>query len=315
MNASSSEIVADAGDAMTESEIPVLPNVGAQLLAAREKAGLTVADIANSLKLGTRQVEALESGNWQVLPGNTFIRGFVRNYARLVHVDAAPLMRQLDDLLEEKKPVLELHEGMHVEMPGQGRLPQRRDLLVIAGGLGLVLLAALIYFLLPDDLSQLKASVESGVAVLKRSDEAPPKTVAASGEPILPPGATLNQVMNPQSAQVQASETPVAPPTAAPMASAEVKAENKSDVPAAPTSGDAALKMTFSRESWVEVRDRRGNVILSQRGQPGNSREVDGAAPLTLVIGYAPGVTLTYRGQAVDLAPHTKGDVARLTLE
>ena len=40
-----------------------------------------------------------------------------------------------------------------------------------------------------------------------------------------------------------------------------------------------------------------------------------GLAAVSLVIGNAPGVTLFWRGQAVDLAPHTKGEVARLVLE
>ena len=77
--------------------------VGEQLRQAREARGLQIADISQTLKLGPRQVEALESGDWQHLPGHTFIRGFVRNYARLVQVDSAPLMAQLDHILE--KPV------------------------------------------------------------------------------------------------------------------------------------------------------------------------------------------------------------------
>ena len=48
-----------------------------------------------------RQVEALERGDWQGLPGQTFIRGFIRNYARLLQIDPAPLMDQLDDALEK----------------------------------------------------------------------------------------------------------------------------------------------------------------------------------------------------------------------
>ena len=63
------------------------PPVGEQLRLAREARGLEVADIAQTLKLGPRQVEALEAGDWKGLPGNTFIRGFVRNYARLVQID------------------------------------------------------------------------------------------------------------------------------------------------------------------------------------------------------------------------------------
>lgn len=73
-----------------DSAVAVEQPVGEQLRQAREALGLQVGDIAQTLKLGSRQVEALESGDWQHLPGQTFIRGFVRNYARLVQVDSAP---------------------------------------------------------------------------------------------------------------------------------------------------------------------------------------------------------------------------------
>lgn len=295
-----------------EAEIPVLPSVGAQLLAARERAGLSVADIAQSLKIGARQVEALESGNWKALPGTTFIRGFVRNYARLAQLDSAPLMLQLDVLLVEKAPDLTLPEGTHVAMPGPGTVTHRRDLMVAAMGVGLVFVAGLIYFLLPDDLSQVKEKISSGMSVFSRpATEVEKPVIVVQSEPVLPPGATLNQVMNPQSAQAQPAEPVIQPPAPPP----EVRAEAKSDAAAVPMTGTAALKIVFTKESWVEVRDRRGNVIHSQRGQVGSSKEIDGAGPLSLVIGYAPGVSLVYRGQAVDLTPHTKGDVARLTLE
>ena len=79
--------------------------------------------------------------------------------------------------------------------------------------------------------------------------------------------------------------------------------------------GNAQLRFVFSGESWVEVRDRDNKVVFSQRSVAGTEQAVGGQGPLTLVIGYAPGVRLFWRGQAVDLAPHTKGEVARLVLE
>lgn len=67
--------------------------------------------------------------------------------------------------------------------------------------------------------------------------------------------------------------------------------------------------------SWVEVRDADGNVVLSATLQPGDIREVEVAPPARVVIGNAQGVALGWQGQAVDLAQHQRGNVARLTLE
>ena len=61
--------------------------IGAELRRARESRQLSVNEVANALKISVRQVEALEADQWERLPGRTFVRGFVRNYARYLHLD------------------------------------------------------------------------------------------------------------------------------------------------------------------------------------------------------------------------------------
>ncbi len=70
---------------------------GAMLAAAREAAGLSVESVAAQLKLAPRQVRALESGDFSALPGRTFVRGFVRNYARHVGLEPASVLAALPD--------------------------------------------------------------------------------------------------------------------------------------------------------------------------------------------------------------------------
>ncbi len=62
-------------------------SAGAQLRAARESHGLSIDTVAQHLKLAPRQVRAIEDGDFSQLPGRTFIRGFARNYARLMRLD------------------------------------------------------------------------------------------------------------------------------------------------------------------------------------------------------------------------------------
>jgi len=70
---------------------------GAQLKAAREAAGLSLDQVAQQLKLAPRQVRALEEENFGMLPGRTFTRGFMRNYARLLNLDPDLLVAHLPD--------------------------------------------------------------------------------------------------------------------------------------------------------------------------------------------------------------------------
>lgn len=295
-----------------------IPGVGAQLRAAREALGLSLQDVATALKLGDRQLDALEGGNWQVLPGVTFVRGFVRNYARLVHLDPLPLMQQLDAVLE--KPVMRLGNS---DMP-QARMPQggvgisRRDRAVIMAGGALLAVAGLVYFLLPGDLSDLRASTQHLIDSFSRKDVPPAEPVA---EPVFPPGTTPQQVMNPQA--VQPAANLVEPPRAAASEVAAQPAPPASETPATPAaektgqvSGAPIMRFVFEKESWVEVRDRNSKVIYSQRTPAGGEQSLaSGQGPFSLVVGYAPGVKLFWHGQAIDLAPYTHGDVARLVLE
>jgi cytoskeleton protein RodZ len=180
---------------------------------------------------------------------------------------------------------------------------------VVFAGLVLLVLAGVAYVLLPNDLSALRESAQKLIDSLSRKEAAPapasgsaPAAPVAASEPVFPPGSTQQQVMNPQ-AQASTEMAP-APLAAAPIAGA-----------ATAPPGNAQLRFVFSGESWVEVRDRDNKVIFSQRGAAGSEQGVSGQGPLSLVIGYAPGVKLFWRGQAIDLAPHTKGEVARLVLE
>lgn len=295
-------------------------SVGEQLRLARQSRGLAVTEVAQMLKLGERQVEALENGNWAGLPGHTFVRGFVRNYARLLQIDSAPLMIQLDTTLEKPAAALAEQEFRPAEMPRTGGYGSHRDRTVVLIGGGLVALAALAYFLLPSDLSALRESTQSLLDSFARKEEAvapanAPDSAAQAGtttEPVFPPGTTPQQIMNPQAVEppaaplapvqpVQGSLAPVQPPVAAVDSPVVVKTPQ--------------MRFIFDKESWLEVRDRDNKLVFSQRVSAGSEQTLSGQGPLSLTVGYAPGVRLFWHGQPVDLVPHTRGDVARLVLE
>jgi len=301
-----------SGEAVIEEAVPApQPVVGEQLAAARRARGLEIPEIAQALKLGVRQVEALEHGDWQALPGQTFIRGFVRNYARLVQIDPTPLMVQLDDLLEKPVNSLAVSETRPAAMPRAGGGVSQRDRSVVMLGAGLVVLAALAYFLIPNDLSALRESTQGLLNSLARKEEPARAPEAAPAEPVFPPGATPQQIMNPQATAPAES----APPPVDASEAKTVAAPVNTTVTPVPVANAPQMRFVFDKESWLEVRDRDNKQVFSQRVAAGTEQVLSGQGPLSLVIGYAPGVRVFWRGQAVDLAPHTRGDVARLVLE
>lgn len=300
----------NAGDVVAENIVVTSePHVGEKLRLAREARGMSALDIVQTLKLGPRQVAALEAANWHELPGSTFIRGIVRNYARIVQIDAAPLMLQLDSSLEKRVSNLAVPESPPATMPRSGGAT-RRDRGVMLLGVGLVVLAALAYFLMPNDLSALRESTQSLLDSLARKEQpatssAAVPTVAAPTEPVFPPGTTPQQIMNPQAQPL--AEAPAAENASLPAPKAEAKP--------APVANAPQMRFVFEKESWLEVRDRDNKQIFSQRVPAGTEQTLSGQGPLSLVVGNASGVRVFWHGQAVDLAPHTRGEVARLVLE
>lgn len=283
----------------TAGEPPALVDggVGQQLRAAREGRGLSLAEVAQSLKLGPGQVAALENEEWQLLPGNTMIRGFVRNYARLFDLDVEQLMRGLDAARLQQKPQLAASAGTSASLPSPpGRRAERRDYLAVLGGLLLLALAVLVYFFAP--LKEWQARLSEMI----ESRSMAPHAERAQPAPVLPtaPDST------PHAASAE-SVTSVSPPNATVLAAA-------ASADAAPA-GAGDLRLSFAQSAWVEVRDAMGQTIVSGMMPAASQREVGGQAPFSLVIGNATQVTLQYRGRVIDLAPHSKGDVARLTVE
>src|SRR5574343_1092038 len=162
---------------------PPVP-VGEQLRLAREARGLQIGDIAQTLKLGPRQVEALEKGDWSGLPGHTFIRGFVRNYARLMQLDPVVMMSQLDGVLEKPVSNLGMQDTGPAPMPDSGgSRVSRRDRQFVLVGVALVVLSALAYTLMPADLSAFRSTLQSLLDSVGRKEAAEPVTPAPATAP------------------------------------------------------------------------------------------------------------------------------------
>jgi cytoskeleton protein RodZ len=282
-------------EASAETLTTTVQSVGQQLCAAREARGLTVADVAKAIKLGRRQVEAIEADDWPSLPCTTIIRGFVRNYARLLELNPDLLMSALDSLKMPQMPELEMSVGSPVRMPQEGKVDRREYVRVISGLIVLVL-AVLAYFFLPQEL------LNSALSALKSATQS--RDVAA--EKVIAPGSDAAKSSDVALASPATSVLPEGT-AALPLQSAPVSAP-------APTSANV-LQFSFAQPSWVEVRDRSGQIIFSQLSQADSQREIEGQPPFALVIGNASHVTLQYKGRAVDLSMRSKDDVARLTLE
>ena len=311
--------------ATSPAPAPAPQGVGQQLQTARLARGLTAIDVAKALKLSLRQVDALEADDWASLPCNTIIRGFVRNYARLLGLDSDLLMAELDRATMPQGAELEMSVGTPVSLPAEGKV-DRRDFVRVVSGLVVLLLAVSAYFFLPQELLQstveaLKSATQSAAVRPVAKDN----VVAAEPEATPEPASAPTAEANPASVSIAADPAPAATPAAtasAPAAVAPTPAAGAASAPAAipasapsPVPGAAVLRFSFDQPSWVEVRDGSGKVVFSKKNEAGTERDVEGLPPFAVTIGNAGHVSLKYKGKNVDLSSRSKGDVARLTIE
>ncbi|MES2013500.1 MAG: RodZ domain-containing protein [Pseudomonadota bacterium] len=123
----SDEVVVDAVN-LTQPEAAETPQavvqLGAELLAARKAKGFTQQDVSNTLRLSLKQIEALEHNDFAALPDAMITRGFIRNYARLLGLDAEPLLASYKAQVPDKQPnALSVQSSMHQVVSSKKRQP------------------------------------------------------------------------------------------------------------------------------------------------------------------------------------------------
>lgn len=272
--------------------------VGQALREAREAQGLGVEDVAARLRLMHRQIEAMETGDFDSLGQPVFARGFVRNYARLLGLAPEPLLAGMAGTAVE--PVVVLREA---PKPARNWLTSPWLLLSLAGLLVLASVPVALYWWLNSDEEEFDLPRAAITATLPATPEStavtPVKDPAES-----PAGAPVSA-----ESAADSGSSPAQSAAEAPLAetSAELAA------PAAPARG--VLQMEFGAESWVEIRDGSRRMLHRQLNPPGRSVTVRGEPPFDLVIGNAAQVHLTYNGRPIDLKPFVDVTVARFTLE
>lgn len=297
----SSSVADDQVSAIVAEQAEAGQTVGQRLRTAREAKGMAVDEVARSLKLSPRQIVALEADDWPSLPCKTIIRGFVRNYARLLGLDPDPLMNLLEAIEMPQTPELEIVAGTPVNLSSESKA-DRRDYVRVFSGLLILAVAILVTYFFPKDVWE--STVSAFNAALQPNESVVEPAVV---EPAAPVPETTSAPVDPAPEPLAVQDAP----------SETVESESVPAEPAVQVDTTVAnvLKFSFDQAAWVEVRDRDGAILLSQLNQAGSQREVEGRPPFALVVGNASHVSVQYKGKPVDLSKRSKDDVARLSVE
>lgn len=299
-------------DAIGEMAQTATPMIGPSLKLARETRKLSVEDVASNLRLSVRQINALENDEFNALPEATITRGFIRNYARLLEIPAEPLLEAYRASSPGDGPKAITIQSANILISGGDKRPWLAYILaslVIAALLG----AWLLYFEHTEHVSLDKAAEPAPIKAEQNNQTVTePLPIAA-----LPAAErTVDTIEQSPTATVpaEASQTPQAAPQAPPSAP-ETDAVSAVVAPAEASKDVSKISLRFAEQSWVSVVDRDNKEILNKNKPAGSEETVEGMKPFKVVIGNSAGTSLVFNGKVIDLAPHTKLNVARLTLE
>lgn len=294
MSEAPQEFLQDTASTSSGASTAALPlTVGRRLQQAREAAGLKVEDVALTLKFSARQIELLEADNYASLPGTTIVRGFVRSYAKFLRLDSDALLKLLEERIQPAQA--DVRPPTNMGVAEEDSAPKQFSLLASAAIVVALaaLLLALWHFLAPDRKAVVAAALQQG-----RGE------IAAPAEPAAPPASLAQPVtaLPPPAAEPQASH---APPANVPAQHAESTS----------IAGEVTLSFDFHGHSWLEVTDASKKVLHTGQNPAGSQLTLNGRPPFDIMVGNASRVQLTYGDRVVDLAPHTRADVARFRLE
>jgi cytoskeleton protein RodZ len=312
------------------------PTAGTLLREAREAAGMHIAALAVSLKVPVKKLEALELDRFDLLPDAVFVRALASSVCRSLKLDSAPVLERLP---QTSAPKL-IYQGAGINTPfrapGENPRPaiwtQVSKPAVLAGLV--LLLGAVVLIFLPVIKDAAKGQGE-GQSVAAETVKPLPAAVAMTGvglvtdpKPVIPPeqinetfpGANVGAaaVAGPSSslAATETTSLPVPAPATGPSASPSVVGSVAT--PAAPVLQAAPAGIVTFRakgESWVEVTDAKGAVVLRRTLTAGEVAGASGVLPLAAVVGKADVTQVQVRGQAFDLSSVARDNVARFEVK
>ena len=344
---------------------------GGALRAARENQGLSVQDVANRLRLGSKQIEAIEADNFAILPEPTIVRGFIRNYANQLKINAQPLLDAYIVIVPSATPYeMTVKPASAMKMSGHEKSKSGRYALV---ALALLLAVGVWLFYqhyiqkpsptqpsananragenaVGENATSAPAEVALPEAALPVAERAaypaatdtqtttalslPAAGLTSSSLPSSPVGnqATLTVSANPvpaaankaaalgvqlPSAQSGNPQLPNSQPTASTTLSVPVGTlAPTAEPPAAPMQKDMTkLEFNANQETWVNVLDTNGREVYSKIIFAGSRESIDVKPPVSVTVGNAGGTSMSMNGKDIDLAPHSRNNVAYIKLD
>lgn len=295
------------------------PGFGKLLRSLREKAGLSLDDVANRTKISRGQLEAMEREEMRLLPEPVYVRAFIRDICRVMGADPKPVTDAFArDFAPEAPAAADAVPARKMEKEVEFHAsPRKKGFRVfLAFAVVIVLIGAVWGGWREGILSKLGGDNTEAAQV--QMQEASGRTAALqrprSPSNAMPANAPLTA--NPDgtaSSPDAAASSPVASSPAATAQTAAASAKT-ADTAAAPAgTGNVTIRTIGS--SWVKLIDADGKTIFQGNIKAGDEKSFTGKLPIRATVGNSTQCAVSLNGTPFDLSGYTKGSVARFILQ
>ncbi len=297
-------------DESAQQALPVA-DVGELLRTHRLKRNLSQEEVASELRMDVRQLDALENNRFDVFSGTVFVQGYLRNYAKLLDLDPAPIIDEFNKVSKTTPPEIVAIKKVMTSAGGAAQIPLSQFTPVV---LGIVALALILW--LGDNLYGFIKEVtktseivetESGLTeidVLDRFQEAQERLSADAGTSTLFDESEQPEVLTSE-AQTDFAPSPI---EAGVDQLPELDSVGAFDLP------EVRVVFRFREDSWIEVFDANDTRLLARIGAAGTEKVITGTPPLRVVLGNAPAVDVEFEGKPYTLRVNPNTQVARFNL-
>jgi len=276
-----------------EDETQGQPRVGSGslLAAARKKQKKTVEEIADKLNLSVTQIATIELDQSEGLPEPTYVRGYIRSYARLLDLNVDEVLdHYLNPNWQKGARLDDMPRGI-----GNANDNEKRGFFTPFKVIFIIALLSILGFL------WFTGKVDAFIG--GEQLQSPERHTNAS--------PVLNEVQAPVApvAEVSSPESELTVNPQIDENNVNEQAPNEAETQAEPTENQ--LSLSFSNTSWVEIRDEEGNRLAFKSYAQGEDLTVSSRLAMTVFLGNAKAVSASINGEAYDISKHREGAFAR----
>lgn len=296
--------VADSNETQDTSE---KTTIGSLLLSARKKQGASIEEIAGQLHLRPCIVHDIEADNFDDMASAIYVKGYVKNYARIVHVDTEAIQGCIErQFPKATAPEMQSFSRKTTRQASDGRLMFVTYVIVF------ILLALLVLWWVQK--SDTQASVDFSQPTMEEMANSIPEPFSTAELP--DPNKERDSGIESSGIDDLDIEHSDAVTARVPAIESETLSQQPVLIQQALelATGESSLSLTLTADCWINVTDADGKTLINDLEKAGSTLDVKGREPFKFTLGAPQAVTIKLNNKNVSLADYPNGRVARFSL-